>query len=163
MSSSSFGGTIDLAPRPSVRALMVLFGLHIGVLILILSAVPAGTPMASLAAAVAVSWIWTRRHPVFGFGKRALTRLTWHAEGGWSVQEASGLRFDAELLGSSLVHERLLVLNFRLKEGGLRPGSLESGPRHSRKALRSRALLGDEVDPDLLRRLRARLRLERQQ
>ena len=100
--------------------------------------------MVAMTAAVAASWLWTRRHRAFGHGLRALSRMTWHAEGGWSVHDAAGSH-DAELLGSSLVHDLLLVLEFRLRDG----------------ARRSRALLGDEADEDLLRRLRARLTVEK--
>lgn len=145
MSSPGFDATIELAPRPSVRALTVLFWLHVLVLGALLLALRPGPGMAGLAAMVALSWILTRRHPVFGFGKNALARLTWHADGGWAVHDARGARWEAQLLGNSLVHERLLVLNFRLQDG----------------TRRSRALLGDELDEALLRRLRARLRLER--
>ena len=162
MSSPPFNATIDLAPRPSLRALSLLFWLHTGILVLALVILKPGPPMALLAVAAAASWFWMRRHPAFGYGPRALTRLTWHANGScWTLHDASGATFEAELQGNSLVHDALLVLNFRLKEGGRRPGQFESGPRHSRKARRSRALLGDEVDAELLRRLRARLRMAR--
>lgn len=142
MSSPPFNATIDLAPQPSLRALTWLFWIHAVVLVLALAALRPSAPMAVVAATVAVSWLWARRHPAFGFGRRALTRLTWHAEGHWTVHDAAGAH-DAELQGNSLVHDSLLVLNFRLKEGGVR----------------SRALLGDELEAELLRRLRARLRL----
>jgi hypothetical protein len=145
MSSPPFDATIDLALRPSVRALTWLFWLHVGVLGLALAALPPGAPMVALAAAVAASWFWTRRHAAFGHGPRALARLTWQADGSWRVHDAAGRQAEAELLGDSLVHERLLVLNFRLKDGGRR----------------SRALLGDETDEDSLRRLRARLGMAR--
>lgn len=145
MSSPPFDATIDLALRPSLRALSCLFWLHVGVLVLALVALRTGPVLALLALAMAGSWFWTRRHPAFGHGRRALTRLTWHAEGAWTLHDASGASFDAELLGSSLVHDALLVLNFRLKQGGRR----------------SRVLLGDEIDDESLRRLRARLRMAR--
>jgi len=145
MSSPPFDATIDLAPQPSLRALSFLFWLHVGTLVLAMVALRSGLVLATLAIAMAASWYWTRRHPVFGYGRRALTRLTWHAEGAWILHDASGAQFEAELLGSSLVHDAVLVLNFRLKTGGRR----------------SRALLGDEVNPELLRRLRARLRMAR--
>jgi toxin CptA len=143
MSSPPFDATIDLALQPSLRALTWLLWLHTGALVLALVALPQGPPMAAMAVAVALSWLWTRRHPVFGHGPRALQRLTWHADGSWLVHDATGAKHEAELLGSSLVHDHLLVLNFALKSGGRR----------------SRALLGDEADAELLRRLRARLAL----
>jgi hypothetical protein len=145
MSSSPFDATIELALRPSVRALTWLFWLHVGVLGLTLAAAPPGAPMAGLALAVAASWFWTRRHAAFGHGRRALTHLTWHADGSWRVRDGGGVTVAAELLGNSLVHDHLVVLNFRLPDG----------------ARRSRALLGDEADEESLRRLRARLALAR--
>lgn len=84
MSSPPFDATIDLALRPSLRALSCLFWLHVGVLVLALVALRTGPVLALLALAMAGSWFWTRRHPAFGHGRRALTRLTWHAEGAWT-------------------------------------------------------------------------------
>ena len=143
MSSPPFDATIDLAPRASLRALTLLFWLHVAVLGALLFALRQGPVLAGLAALVALSWLFTRRHPAFGFGPRALTRLTWHAAGGWTVHDGGGNALAAELLGNSTVHDWLLVLNFRLEDG----------------ERRSRALLGDELEPELLRRLRARLKL----
>ena len=143
MSSPPFDATIDLAPRASLRALTLLFWLHTAALVGMLLALRSGPVLAAFAALVALSWIWTRRHPVFGFGPRALTRLTWHREGSWTLHDASGASHEAELLGNSLIHDWLLVLNFRLKSGGSR----------------SRALVGDELEPEQFRRLRARLKL----
>jgi toxin CptA len=141
MSSPSFGATIDLALRPSLRALRWIFFAHVVVLALLPFAIQPGRPMLLLAAALAVSWLWLRRHPALGFGPRALTRITWHAGGDWSLQDAVGQKSDAELLGSSYVHPQLLVLNFRLRD----------------QQRRTRVLLGDECESEQLRRLRARL------
>lgn len=140
-SSSSFGATIDLQLRPSLRVLKLLFVLHLVPVGILPFAMQPGQPMILLAAAFAVSWLWLRRHPVFGYGQRALVRLTWPAEGGWTLREQSGLSAEAELLGNSYVHPRLMVLNFKLKDG----------------TRRSRALFGDEATPAQLQRLRARL------
>ena len=143
MSSPPFDATIDLAPRASLRALTLLFWLHAALLGGLLFALRSGPVLAGLASLVALSWIFTRRHPVFGFGPRALVRLTWHREGNWTLHDASGASCEAELQGNSFVHDFVLVLNFRLRDGGSR----------------SRALLGDELEPELLRRLRARLKM----
>lgn len=145
MSSPPFDATIELAPRPSLRALTILFWLHVALLAALMALLRPGPGMAGMAALVALSWVISRRHPVFGFGPNALSRLTWHAAGKWTLHDKRGARWDdVELLGSSLVHERLLVLVFRLPDG----------------ETRSRALLGDELDAELLRRLRARLRAQ---
>lgn len=141
MSSNSFAATIDLTLRPSMRALQILFVLHLIPVGLLPFAMQPGQPMILLAAAFAVSWLWLRRHPVFGYGQRALIKLIWHTEGHWTLREQSGLSAEAELLGNSYVHPRLLVLNFKLKDG----------------SRRTRAILGDETTPAVLQRLRARL------
>lgn len=143
MSSSSFESTVDLTPRPSIRALRWLLWLHILPIAATAFAMQPGLPMLAVDAAFGLSWIWLRRHPVFGFGPRALVRLVWHAEGQWTLTENSGRRYEAELLADSYVHPRLLLLNFRT----------EAGQR------RTRALLGDELEAEQLRRLRARLLL----
>lgn len=142
MSSGSFAATIDIAPRPSLRALQILFWLHIVPLGLMLIALEPGWRMAVLAGALGASWLWLRRHPAFGFGHKALTRLTWHQDGSWTLHPATGGTLEARLAGNSLLNQRLIVLNFDLKQGGGR----------------TRVLLGDELEPELLRRLRARLR-----
>lgn len=141
MSSGSFAATIDLALAPSLRAFRWIFVVHVALVALLPLTMEPGMAMAALAAAFAVSWFWLRRHPAFGFGKKAIVRIIWHTEGGWNLQDAAGVRSDAELLGNSYVHPRLLVLNFRLRQGGKR----------------TRVLTGDEADADGLRRLRARL------
>lgn len=137
----SFDSTIDLTPRPSMRALMAAFGLHIAVAAVLPFSMEPGWTMGAVALLIGLSWLSLRRHPALGFGPRALTRLTWHAEGGWTLHEASGDSFEAELEGSSLIHSRVLVLNLKLRNG----------------SRRTRVLIGDELAPELMRRLRARL------
>ena len=132
--------TLDLHPRPSLGALRWLLLLHTLPLAALPFSMQAGPALYVIVAAVGLSWLWLRRHPALGFGADALTRLTWHAEGHWTVHSSAGA-FEAQLLGNSLRHPRLLVLNFRLKTG----------------ARRTRILLGDELDEDGLRRLRVRL------
>lgn len=141
MSSNSFAATTDLNLRPSFRAHRFLFILHLLAIALVLAAMSPGLPMLLLAAAFGASWLWLRRHAAFGFGHRALVRLVWQADGQWLVVDSSGNRAEADLLGNSCVHSRLMVLNFRLKTG----------------KRRTRVVLGDELGADPLRRLRARL------
>lgn len=141
MSSSGFSTSLDLSLRPSVRAVVGLSALHVAAVALSVLAGPpkwAGLLMALL---FLLSWLSLRRHPAFGYGPRALHHLILHAEGGWTVESARGGRQDAELLGSSVVQSWIIVLNFKLKQGGRR----------------SRVLVGDELDAEALRRLRARL------
>jgi hypothetical protein len=142
MSSAGFSTSLDLSLRPSVRAVVVLSVIHVaGVALAVLAGPPkwAGLLMVCL---FLLSWFSLRRHAVFGYGAKALNHLIRHAEDGrWTVESVGGQREDAELLGSSVVQSWIIVLNFRLHSG----------------VRRSRAVLGDELDADTLRRLRARL------
>jgi toxin CptA len=141
MSSSGFSTSLDLSPRPSVRAVVWLSLLHMAAVALVLLSSPPRWAGLGMALLFLLSWLSLRRHPAFGYGPRALSHLIWHAEGGWTVESAHSGRDDAELLGGSVVQSWITVLNFRLKHGGKR----------------TRVLLGDELDSDQLRRLRARL------
>lgn len=142
MSSPGFSATIDLQLRPSLRAVQAVFALHVAAIALGFLAAPPKWLALALGLLLLISWRRLRRPAVAGYGPAALTRLTWHAEGAdWRVETAGGQAEDAELLGSSLVWPAMLVLNFRLRSG----------------ARRSRLLLGDELEPESLRRLRARL------
>lgn len=136
--------TIDLKLRPSLTALKLLFVLHLVPVGLLPFVLEPGQPMILLAGAFAVSWIWLRRHPVIGYGPRALARLVAHEQGHWTLYDGSGRPAEGELLADSYVHPRLLVLRFKLKDG----------------STRRRAILGDEASPESLRQLRARLTSE---
>jgi len=139
--TNSFAATIDLALRPSLRVYRVLFYLHLIPLALAVFALSPGVPMMLFAGAMGLSWVWLRRHPAFGFGRNALVRLIWQADGSWMVIDNAGNKFEAELLSRSCVHAKLMVLGFRLSNG----------------ERRTRVVLGDELGADPLRRLRARL------
>lgn len=124
-----------------MRALRWAFVLHLICFALLLAAQPPRLPMLVLVAALALSWAWVRRHPALGFGPRAWTRLTWHAQGNWTLHRVDGTQVEAELQPDSIVRPALLVLRFRLQGG--------------RTA--ARALLGDELSAEAQRKLRARL------
>jgi toxin CptA len=70
--------------------------------------------------------------------------LTWQGDGTWSIQLVSGRETEARLCPSTFVSVPLVVLN--LRRGRLRRWSLP--------------LFADALDPDQLRRLRQRLRVE---
>lgn len=140
MSSNSFESTVDLELRHSLTALKLIFVLHVGPVVALPFAMEQGVAMLVILGLFMLSWLALRRHPVFGYGPKALTRLTWHAEGHWTLHDSRG-SYEAELLPSSYVHPKLLVLNFRLKDG----------------KRRTRAVFGDELGAESLRRLRARL------
>lgn len=141
MSSNSFADTVDVSPHPSMRAFRWMFFLHTGLLLLVAFALQPDVIFFVLITLLALSWMGLRRHPVFGFGQRAIIRMVWHVEGRWTLHEASGKTFEAELLPNTILHASLMVLNFKLKTGGRK----------------TRVLLGDELAEEPMRRLRARL------
>lgn len=141
MSSNSFASTVDLALKPSARAHFVLFALHAVPLAAMPLAMPSGFPMIGVACVLGASWLWLRRHPALGHGPKALRRIVWRADGGWSVTTAGGQAREAVLRGDSTVWSAAIVLNFDVQPGGRA----------------TRILLGDEADAEALRRLRARL------
>ena len=124
-----------------MRALRGAFALHLLCFALLLAAQPPIVPMLALTAVFAGSWAWVRRHAALGLGAHAWTRLIWHAEGGWTLHRADARLAEAELLPDSIVRPSVIVLRFRLQDG--------------RSTVR--ILLGDELPPEALRRLRARL------
>ena len=135
------GATIDLLPRPSLRALQLLLLLH---------AIPAaalpllsidGWPALAVAAAIAASWFYVRRRPALGFGANALVRLVWLADGHWKLERGSGRTCSGVLRGDSLVSSFLLILRFDLDEGGRA----------------TRIIMDGDLEPEQMRRLRARL------
>ncbi|SEQ59747.1 hypothetical protein SAMN04488038_108106 [Solimonas aquatica] len=136
------GMTLDLRLKPSLAALQLVFLLHIGVIAALPFALRPGLPLMVLLAAAAASWFWLRRHPMLGFGPRAIERIVWHENGDWQVYRG-GREQSVQLQAGSLVHSHLLVLNFRGEDG--------------RRC--SRLILGGEAEAEPLRRLRARLRL----
>ena len=141
MSFSAFSTSLDLKLRPSVRAVVWLSALNMAAVALVVLSNPQKYLGLGMALLFLLSWLTLRRHPAFGYGPRALTHLIWHAEGSWTLESVSGGRQEAELLGGSVVQSWIIALNFRLENG--------------RK--RTRVLLGDELEADALRRLRARL------
>lgn len=124
-----------------MRALRAGFVLHLLCLVLLLAAQPPPLFLLGLAALFGASWIWTRRHPALGFGPRAIVRLVWHADGGWTLHRADGAQIDAEMLSDSIVRGVCLVLRFKTAAGGAV----------------TRLVCGDELSAESQRRLRARL------
>ena len=133
--------TVDLQLRPSLQLLKIVSTLHMLPLAVLPFAMQPGPAMWALIAAFAGSWFWLRRHAAFGYGQRALVRLTWHADDSWTLHEASGVQHSAQLKGDSSRHPQVLVLRYALKDG----------------SSRTRLIAGDETDAESLRCLKARL------
>lgn len=139
-SSSSYDATVDIALKPSLRGLMALSLTHALALVILLAAMPDGPGMAVAGLLVGASWLYTRRHPALGFGRRAVQRLLWRGDGVWQASFGDGTLHAAELAPSSVVTGPVPVLRFRI------------GGQHA-----SRVLFGDEASREAIRCLRARL------
>src|ERR1041384_5814639 len=97
-SSPSFAATIDLTLRPSMRALQWIFVLHVVPVALLPFAMRPGPILAVICGGFARSWLWLRRHPAFGFGKRAIVHVVWGADRKWLLGDAGGRQSAAEPL-----------------------------------------------------------------
>ncbi len=132
---------LELPLKSSARAHQLMFWMHVLPLALMPMAMEAGALMVGVALAIALSWVGVRRHAAFGFGPGAIVRIAVDPDGRWTIQNPAGKRLDVSLQGDSVVWSWLLILNFRGEDG----------------RRRSRVLLGDEAEPDALRRLRTKL------
>ena len=141
MSSDSSAPTLEVALRPSVRAVQWLLILHLIVIALVFTAGPPKWAALLMALLLLASWLQLRRHPAFGYGPRAVTRLGALGDGSWRIESTGGAASPASLLGSSVIWPTLLVLGFRREDG----------------RVRHRVIVGDEADDESLRRLRVRL------
>ena len=135
---------LHIAPATSLRLGLFLCGTHLGALILI-PFLPI-EPMLQLAMGllVSINLAHALRTHALRTNSYAIRSAEWDAEGEWILFMASGEKVSAQLKGSSYVQPWLVVLNFSI----------------GRFLSRSLILLPDAVDPELLRRLRVRLRLE---
>jgi toxin CptA len=154
MSSSSFadsgsfgladlGGSLEFRPRPSRLLARFLLVAHALAAVVVLVSVPGRLAMAVLLGLVLVSFYRAYRRHVLQVGRRAARRVVCQEDGAWFLQDTQGVVREARLLPSTFLHPRLVILNFELCRCAGR---------------RNLVLCPDSLDPQTLRRLRARLR-----
>ncbi|MGB1580922.1 MAG: protein YgfX, partial [Nevskiales bacterium] len=143
MSSNYSETCIELKPRPSRVLAMLLAGFHGLVVVVLLWAVPYKLAAAALILLTILCWYRAHKLHIGHQGRRAVRRLQWQADGNWLLSNERGELRPAELLPSSYLQPRLVILNFRLQESRQR---------------RNVILLPDSLDFETLRRLRVRLR-----
>jgi hypothetical protein len=93
--------------------------------------------------ALALSLLQSYRRHVSRSAPGAVVEALWSEQGTWTLRLASGAELQGSLSSDSFVTVPLTVLNFR----------------SARRRNASLVLTADAVDPELLRRLRVRLRL----
>ena len=132
---------LTINPRPSRRLVAWLLATH-GTAAGCALALP--LPAIALALivtgiGVGLGWLlWTR---IFALAPWAIRSAVW-SERGWMLEQADGQLRSARLLGDTWVGQGLVLLRFRVGRWS-----------------RALAVSADGVDGDLLRRLRARLRM----
>ncbi len=132
---------LRLVPRPSRRLLVLVLVTHGAALAAALSL---SGPWRLTALPVILSAGYQLWVHVLRLAPWSIVSATWAPDGAWSLQLRSGVQIDARLSPATFVSLPLVVLNLRV--GAWRRCALP--------------LFGDAIDPDTLRRLRARLRLE---
>jgi toxin CptA len=135
---------LRLAPGRSWRLAVGLTGVYT-LAVLVTAGLPLPTwSRLALASVLAIGAWWEMAVHVLHSSPRAILEALWDGQGNWTLYLASGAQLNAELERDSLVTLPLVVLNFRTG----------SWRRHSI------ILTSDNCDPEQLRQLRVRLRLE---
>jgi len=145
MSDHEMTSTIEFKPRPSVLLARLLLAMHGLAVLTTLLFVHHRAVMPVLLLLIGFSYYRSYRKHVLHKGSRAIRRIVWQADGGWFLEDQSGVMREARLRPSSYVHPRLVILNFDLTRSKGRP---------------SVVLCPDSMDTDTLRRLRGRLRTQ---
>ncbi len=130
-----------IRPRFSWRLAALVLATHAAALAALL-ALPA--PWSLMAIAVVISLIYQGHVRVLRRAPWSILSLVWQADGTWIIGLVSGREIEAILSPSTFVSVPLIVIN--LRRGHLRRWSLP--------------LFTDALDPDQLRRLRQRLRID---
>lgn len=155
MSSKKSATTLHIELQPSKLAAIVLLSMHAGAVVvvstlavtsivkLVLILLVISSALVSLNKA---GWlVFAERWPMlFGFCQR-VEKLVWDDSHDWYIYTRNAGITEAQLLGSSYYHLRLVVLNFKLKK--------------SRGILRYRSVVipFDAVDEETFRQVRVRL------
>jgi toxin CptA len=135
---------LRIRPERSLFLAVFLLGAY-GAAFAVVFTIPLGWYWrAALAAMVLAGLLYAVVARVLLLAPWVVREATWRPDGVWSLTLVSGEQVEARLQPSSFVSPILILLNFRCRRW--RSCSLVLPP--------------DCLDPDLLRRLRARLRLE---
>lgn len=146
MSSKKYDQSLHLQPRSSRNLSFVLFSLHGIALVVAANLTVPGWLALVLSIAILANFYSTFTVHVLGRGKYALLNMVWSDDGDWTLINGLGHELKAVLQPNSYVHTQLVVLNFRITEGGRRTA----------------ILLRDSLDSKTYRDLLVRMRIEAQ-
>ena len=144
MSSKKSDQSLHLQPRSSRNLSFAFFFLHGIALVVAANLTVPGWLTIVLSVAILANFYSTFTIHVLGRGKYALLNMVWSDDGEWTLINGEGQELKANLQANSYVHTQLVVLNFRLLEGGRRTA----------------ILLRDSLDNKTFRDLLVRMRLE---
>ena len=136
--------TLRIKPEHSSRLLLFVCGTHFAALAVVPFLAIAPGLQLSMLVLIAISLVHTFRTHVLRTNGYAIRTVEWDGKGEWVLLMASGKIVPAQLRRTSYVQPWLVILNFSL----------------GRFSSRTLILLPDAVDPEVLRRLRVRLRLD---
>jgi toxin CptA len=142
MSRHSHRAPLRLHPRPSRRLAVFLVLVHAATAAAVLGLPVHWAVRGALVLLTGAGLAYGLAVHVLRLAPWAVTGAVWEPDGTWTLTLASGREVEARLLPSTFVTTVLIVLNLRC----------------GRWYTCSLVLPGDALDPDLLRRLRARLR-----
>jgi len=134
---------LRIRPRTSRRLAVFLLTIHFTAMAVVFALPLNGYLRAGLVVSVLVALAYSAGVHLLYLVSSAVREATWGSDGAWILTLVSGEQIEARLLPSTYVTGNLLVLNFH----------------RARWWSRSLVLLPDSLDGNLLRRLRARLRL----
>lgn len=146
MSSLKYAVPLYLKRYPSRVLAVYLVAVHGGVLALLPGLALWWELKALLSLAILVSFYLSLRGQALLLSPRAIVQISWDGHNVWRLRQRDGRERVGKLLPGGLVGPRLVVLNFVL------------GPWWRRASV---VLLPDNVNPEVLRRLRVRLRITR--
>lgn len=144
---------LHLVPHFSIWHAIILIFIHtlafLNIIIL-----PISIPMriVLIVAMLILSWREISLHVLYT-AAQAIQTAIWDEMGVWTLEFASGKTYHAELLGDSLITTFLIILNFRIPTFRIFTFPFRC----------SLILTNNNCDPELLRQLRVRLRIDYQQ
>ena len=107
---------LELTLTPSHAAMRVVFFLHMACIGLLLFVNMPPWMIIALAIVLGLSWHKIRKHPVFGFGAQALTRVRIDAEGQWKVATGSSALINVTPESSSICAANFVLLRLRTEK-----------------------------------------------
>jgi len=136
--------SLHIEPRSSRQLAILLLVLHGMAMGVVANLDLPGWLLAGLVGSVVVMLYGSWHIYVLGSGKKSIKVMVWDDEGNWKLITAERKSIEAELLPSSFVFPRMLVLHF-----------MSTGRKKY-----STVLMPDSIDPGLFRKLLLRLRFE---